>query len=128
KEYTRAGWRAARAAGRAIPGLPGARLPIGTYAVRIVAPAEVPAVARSLPGTTLVFVVRRDLPDRATRVTHAGLVVRRGALALVRHASRSSGVRRVIEEPIERFLRRQQRAMPRWPVEGLALFTIRDNR
>lgn len=129
KEYTADAWRAVRAAGRAIPGVPAARLPTGRFAVSVVPPAELPALAPHLAGGTLVFVVRRDAPDRATLVTHAGLVVRRGGgPALVRHASRSKGVRRVVEEPIERFLLRQQRAVPRWPVEGLAFFAVRDNR
>ena len=71
--------------------------------------------------------VRADAPERATRVTHAGLVVRGpGGATLVRHATSSKGVERVIEEPIERFIRREARATPRWPLEGLSFFAIRD--
>jgi hypothetical protein len=72
--------------------------------------------------------VRADAPDRATRITHAGIVVRSRGAVHVRHATSSKGVGRVIEEPIERFLSRQGRALPRWPVEGLSFFAIRDNR
>jgi hypothetical protein len=35
-------------------------------------------------------------------------------------------VERVIEEPIERFVRRQERAFPRWPLTGLSFWAIRD--
>jgi hypothetical protein len=127
KEYTPASWRAVRAAGRAIPGVPRARLPLGRFDVAIVAPADVPPLARRLPEGAIVLVVRSDAPDRATRVTHAGLVVRTpGGAALVRHATSSRGVGKVIEEPLDRFLRRQVRAYPRWPLEGFAFFTLPD--
>ncbi len=45
----------------------------------------------------------------------------------VRHATSSKGIGRVIEEPIARFVRREERAYPRWPVVGLAFFELRDN-
>jgi hypothetical protein len=126
KEYTAASWRAVREAGRAIPGVPRALLPVGRFALSVVAPGDVPAVAPRLPQGAVVFVVRADAPDRATRVTHAGLVVRApGGAVRVRHATSSKGVGRVIEEPLDRFLRRQTRAYPRWPVEGFAFFELR---
>jgi hypothetical protein len=127
KEYTAASWDAVRAAGRAIPGLPRGRLPLGRFAVPVVAPADVPRVAAQLPDGAIVLVVREDAPERATRVTHAGLVIRGpGGQALVRHATSTKGVERVIEEPISRFLRRQELAFPRWPLTGLSFWTIRD--
>lgn len=128
KTYTAESWEVVRAAGRAIHGLPRRRLPLGTFSVAVVPAGDLAAAAPRIPQGTIAFVVRADAPDRATRITHAGVVVRgpRGAV-LVRHATSSKGVGRVIEEPIERFLRRQSQAWPRWPVEGVALFTIRDN-
>jgi hypothetical protein len=127
KEYTPASWDAVRAAGRAIPGLPRARLPLGRFEVPVIAPADVGKVAGQLPDGAIVFVVRVDQPERATRVTHAGLVVHGpGGAALVRHATSTKGVERVIEEPLERFVRRQERAFPRWPLEGLSFWAIRD--
>ena len=51
-----------------------------------------------------------------------------GGATLVRHATSTPGVARVIEEPVERFLRRQERAYPRWPLVGLSFFAIRDAR
>jgi N-acetylmuramoyl-L-alanine amidase-like protein len=128
KTYTPESWALVRAAGRAIPGLPRSRLPLGRFSVSLVPSGELPALAPRIPDGTIAFVVRADAADRATRVTHAGIVVRgpRGAV-LIRHATSSKGVGRVIEEPVERFLRRQSQAWPAWPVEGLALFTLRDN-
>lgn len=127
KEYTPATWAEVRAAGRAIPGLPRARLPLGRFEMPIVAPADVGAVAGQLAEGTIVFVVRADSPARATRVTHAGLVVRGPAGAtLVRHATSSRGVARVIEEPLGRFVRRESQAFPRWPLAGLSFWAIRD--
>jgi hypothetical protein len=128
KTYTPESWARVRDAGRSIPGLPRARLPVGRFEVEIVAPADVAAIAGRIPDGAIAFVVRADAPDRATRVTHAGLVVRdaRGAVR-VRHATSSRGVGRLIEEPIARFLRRESQAFPRWPLEGVAFFTIRDN-
>jgi hypothetical protein len=127
KEYTPASWQAVRAAGRAIPGLPRARLPVGRFGVNVIPPEEVARLAPRLPDGTIVFAVRADAPDRATRVTHAGIVVRGpSGAARVRHATSTRDVGRVIEEPIDRFLRRQSRAYPRWPLEGFAFFAIAD--
>jgi hypothetical protein len=127
-EYDAARWAAVARAGRAIPGVPRARLPVGRFEVGLVPEADVPAVAARIPDGTLAFVVRADLRDRPTRVTHVGLVVRGpGGATLVRHATSSVGTARVIEEPIERFLRREERAAA-WRVEGLALLAIHDNR
>jgi hypothetical protein len=116
-----------RAAGRALPGLPAARLPLGRFEVPVVAPGELGAAAARLPPGGVVFVVRADAPERPTRVTHAGLIVHRADGApLVRHATSTRGVARVIEEPLARFLAREQAAYPRWPVEGLAFFAVTD--
>jgi hypothetical protein len=117
-----------RRAGRAIRGLPASRLPQGRFGLYVVAPEDVVAVARRVPDGTIVFVVRAEAADRATRVTHAGLVVAgKGGDRLVRHATSSRGVRRVIDEPLARFVRREAQAFPQWPVEGLGFFAIRDN-
>ncbi len=128
KAFSKDSWAAVRAAGRAIPGLPRARLPTGVFAVDVVAAEDVPAVADRVPEGAIAFVVRVDQPERATRITHAGLVVRgpRGEVR-VRHATSSKGIARVIEEPIARFVRREARAYPRWPVAGLAFFEVRAN-
>jgi hypothetical protein len=128
KAFSPESWAAVRAAGRAIAGLPRSRLPQGEFAIDVVPPDDVAAVAARVPEGAIAFVVREDRPDRATRITHAGLVVRgaRGEV-LVRHATSSKGVGRVIEEPVARFVLRERRAYPAWPLAGLAFFEIRAN-
>ncbi|HUL60989.1 MAG TPA: N-acetylmuramoyl-L-alanine amidase-like domain-containing protein [Anaeromyxobacteraceae bacterium] len=127
-EYSAARWDAVARAGHAIPGLARDRLPEGRFAVGMVAPADLGAVERRIPEGAIALVVREDLPDRSTRVSHAGLVVvRPDGSRWVRHASSAAGVMRVVEEPLARFLRAQQRAM-RWRVSGLAFLSVLDNR
>ncbi len=127
KDYTPATWEAVRAAGRAIPGLPRGRLPLGRFAAPLVSIEDASRVTDRIPDGAVVFVVREDAPDRATLVTHAGLVVRGpGGAVRVRHATSTKGVERVIEEPLDRFLRRESRAYPRWPLAGLSFFAIGD--
>jgi hypothetical protein len=125
--YTAESWALVRASGRAIAGLPWDRLPVGRFAIDVVPPADVPAVAPRLPHGALVFVVRADAPGRATRITHAGLLVRGPRGPRVRHATSSRRVRRVIEEPLAVFVRREQQAYPRWPLDGFAFYALRDN-
>jgi hypothetical protein len=129
KEYSPEVWQAVRRAGRAIPGLPRGREPAGRFGLDVIAPGDLPAVADRIPPGTLAFVVRADAPDRATRITHVGLVIAGpGGERRVRHATSTRGVERVVEEPIDRFVRREQRAKPGWTVVGVALFAIPDNR
>lgn len=128
KRFDERSWELVRRAGRSLPGVPRGRLPRGTFGLHVVAPEDVPAIAPRLPEGTIAFVVREDAADRATPVTHAGIVARgAGGAALVRHATSTKGVGRVIEEGIERFLRRQVRAHPSRRLLGLSFFEIRDN-
>ncbi len=129
ERYDDARWRRLVAAGAALRHLSPAARPTGTFNARMVPIAKVLAHAGAIPEGTIAWVVREERPDHATRVTHAGLVVvgARGERR-VRHATASVGTPRVIEEPLDRFLRRQERAYPRWPVSGLLLVRIRENR
>lgn len=127
KVYDPAVWSEVRRAGRAIAGLPRERLPAGRFGVDVVPPEDLPAITREIPAGTLVFLVRADRPDRSTRITHAGLIVSGPAgERLVRHATRSTRARRVIQEPVDRFLLRQAAGHPGWPVVGLAFFSLPD--
>jgi len=129
KVYSAESWAAVRRAGRAIPGLPKARRPLGTFGLDVVPLEALPAVADRIPAGTLAFVVRADAPERPTRVTHVGLVFAGpGGERWVRHATSTVGVSRVIEEPLSRFVERNVKARPAWPIAGLALFEILDNR
>jgi hypothetical protein len=75
-----------------------------------------------------VVVFREDQPARPTRVSHTGLVVLGpSGERLVRHATSTPGVERVIEEPLVRFMAREARAYPARPVSGYALFAVPDS-
>jgi len=127
KVYTPASWEAVRRAGRAIPGLPRERLPVGAYAVEVVPLADVAAALPALPRTAVVFVVRADAPDRATRITHAALLVTApDGSRRVRHATSSRGSPRLIEEGVTGFVRRESSAWPSWSIVGLAFFGVPD--
>jgi len=63
-------------------------------------------------GVRLIITLARSQKSRGQR--------------LVRHASSTAGVLRVIEEPLDRFVARQRTASRR-ALSGLALFSIRDN-
>jgi hypothetical protein len=129
KEFTAEGWRAVARAGRGVAGVPRRALPLGHHALEVVAFSEVPAIADRIPEGAILLVVREDAPDRATRVSHAGLVfIGRGGERWVRHATSTPGVARVIEEPLPRFLARQEKALPRWPLTGLSVLAILDDR
>jgi hypothetical protein len=125
--YDAARWARLARLGLRLPGVPPERLPSGRFEVSVVPPDAFVALGPRLPEGTLAFVVREDVPDRLTRVSHVGLVVLgpRGQ-RLVRHASSTIGVLRVIEEPLDRFVARQRTASRR-ALTGLALFSIRDN-
>ena len=125
--YDAARWRRLAASGQRLTGVPLEEAPVGTFEAEVVPVAALAAAAPRIPDGTIAFVVREERADRLTRVSHAGLVVVRDGRRLVRHASSSPGVMRVVEEPLERFVAGQQRASRR-PVVGLALFTVEDAR
>jgi hypothetical protein len=122
-------WRRVARAGGTVRHLSPEAWPRGVFRARMVPVGRLLAHADRIPDGTIAWVVREDGPRRATRVTHAGVVVSgpRGERR-VRHATASVGTTRVIEEPLDRFLRRQERAYPRWPISGFLLVRIRDNR
>jgi hypothetical protein len=128
KDFTAGGWADLHRAGRAIAGLPRDREPIGHFETWAVRPEALAAVAGRIPEGTVIVVLREDQPRRPTRVSHTGLVVLgRAGERLVRHATSSPGLARVIEEPLPRFVAREARAYPRWPLAGFALYAIPDS-
>ncbi len=129
RDHTAESWAAARRAGRGVAGLPRAREPIGHFETWAVRPEDLVAIGPRIPEGAVVVVLREDRPARPTRVSHTGLVVLgAGGERLVRHATSTPGVERVIEEPLARFAARQARAYPSWPVSGYALFAVPDSR
>jgi len=125
--YTAEGWAAIRHAGRGIAGLPRSKEPLGRFGAWVVAPADVAGIAARIPDGTLVFVIRTDDPLRASRVTHAGLVVAAAdGSRRVRHATSSTRFRQVIEESLGNFVKREQAAHAAWPVVGLTFYAVAD--
>lgn len=125
--YDLARWRRLAATGQRLTGVPLDQAPVGTFEVEVVPVAALRDAAPRIADGTIAFVVRAERDGLLTRVSHAGLVVVRGGVRLVRHASSSPRFMQVVEEPLERFVAGQQRAQRR-PVVGLALFTVQDAR
>jgi hypothetical protein len=125
--YDQARWRRLAASGQRLTGVPLEASPVGLFEVEVAPPKALLAHADRIPDGTVAFVVRAERADHLTPVSHAGLVVVLDGRRLVRHASSSAGVMRVIEEPLASFLAGQQRLKGR-PVVGLALFAIADGR
>jgi hypothetical protein len=128
RDHTAESWAAARRAGRGIAGLPRDREPMGHFETWAVRPEDFAAVGHLIPEGAVVVVLREDQPRRPTRVSHTALVVLGPAgERLVRHATSTPGVERVIEEPLARFVAREAKAYPGWPLAGFALFAIPDS-
>ncbi len=128
RDHTAESWVAVRRAGRSIAGWPRDREPIGHFETWAVRPEDLASIEQRIPGGTVIVVLREDEPRRPTRVSHAGLVVLGSAgERLVRHATSTPGLERVIEEPLARFVAREARAYPAWPLAGFALYAIPDS-
>lgn len=125
--YDAGRWRRLAASGQRLTGVPLAAAPVGTFEVEVVPTAALAKAGPRIADGTIAFVVRAERDGLLTRVTHAGLVVVRDGVRVVRHASSSPHRLQVVEEPLDRFLAGQQRAQRR-PVVGLALFTVQDAR
>lgn len=129
ERYDDARWKRLARDRATLPHLSPEAYPRGVFKARMVPIGRILALADRISDGTIVWVAHDDRPSRPTRVTHGGLIVVGGAgERRVRHASSSAGTMRVVEEPLERFLRRQATAHPGWPVSGLLLLRIRDNR
>jgi hypothetical protein len=124
--FDEARWRRLERSGALVRDLSRAARPQGTFRARMVPLAAVRARAGRIPQGTIAWVVREDRPERSNRVSHGGLVfVGPGGARFVRHASSAARAGRVVEEPLDLFLRRQEAAYPGWPPVGLLLVRIR---
>jgi hypothetical protein len=99
--------------------LPRERQVQGTFALDMIPLERVLAHAGKVPSGTILVVLRDDLPFKATRVTHVGFVVQKGARTFLRHAAR--GYNRVVDEELSQFLARNSR-YSKWKVTGVSLF------
>ncbi|MCL2178810.1 MAG: DUF1460 domain-containing protein [Proteobacteria bacterium] len=107
--------------GKALGLSPGAR-PLGHFSIEMVGLEEALALFSKLPEGSLVVFIRADLPKRITRVRHLGLLVHGPEAPMLRHASRT--FKKVVDEPIERFIRRQL-SYASWTIEGVAIYELR---
>jgi len=117
KVITRATWRSASS--RALE-LPPERQITGRFRFSIIPLEKVMAHARRFPSGAVLLVVREDLPQKVTRITHLGFVLQRGRRTFLRHAARNVFAR-VIDEDLESFLARNAR-YDKWKVSGVALW------
>jgi hypothetical protein len=88
--------------------------------------ARVRAHAAGFPSGTVLLVVREDSPSRITRVSHLGLVVQKGGVTYLRHAT-SVGAKAVVDEELGHFLLRQSTSSS-WKVVGVSLWEVQDPR
>jgi len=123
--HTPARWREASRVGNLVRGLDPSALPIGVFRLPFVPLSQIAAIVPRIPAGTIAFVVRAERRGRPYRVTHMGIiVVAASGRRLVRHAS--SSARRVVDEPLDRFVSRHA-AQRSWPVVGISLWAIRNN-
>lgn len=127
KKYDAKTWEAAKKSGHLVPGLSEAAWPKGEVSFSMVPIDKVPQVAGKIPAGTILLVIREDRPSRPYRVTHLGIVVvGKDGERRIRHASDVPASMHVREEGLAHFLERNSRY--EWPVSGVALFEIADNR
>ncbi|WP_255442813.1 N-acetylmuramoyl-L-alanine amidase-like domain-containing protein [Corallococcus sp. Z5C101001] len=103
--------------------LPRERQPVGTFTLNMIPLEKVLTHAREVPSGTILVVMREDLPQKATRITHLGFVVQKKKRTYLRHASKG-GYNRVVDEDLETFLARNAR-YDKWRVTGVSLFEAR---
>lgn len=88
--------------------LPTSSIPTGQFSIRYVPWPALGRLSTSLPSGLIFSVVRRPSRRRPNLVTHQGLVVENPTgKMVVRHAS--SWRRKVVEEPLARYLARMRR-------------------
>ncbi|MCL2626415.1 MAG: DUF1460 domain-containing protein [Cystobacterineae bacterium] len=109
------------AEGKAL-GLSGKARLLGHFSTEMIALEEALPLFSKLPEGSVVVFIRADLPKRITRVRHLGLLVHGAKAPLLRHASRSA--KKVVDEPIERFIRRQL-SYASWTIEGVAVYELK---
>jgi hypothetical protein len=103
--------------------LPESRQVVGRFPLRVLPVKHAVAKLKTAPSGTLLLLVREPKPDLPTRVSHVAWLFRERGRSFVRHAS--SDARRVVDEPLERFVARGLRKKQSWPLVGYALFEVR---
>jgi hypothetical protein len=116
KVLTEATWK--EKSGRSL-GLSPSAQPRGSFPLELIPAEQALAALAHAPSGLVVVVARADRPWLVTRVSHVGVLIQSDKGPLLRHASRS--FKRVVDEPLERYLRRNL-DFGKWTIDGLALF------
>ena len=110
-------WRRARH--RGLPALPDDRIPAGDFVLDILPLERLLGHQHEIPPGTILHIVREDYASVPVRVSHQGIVIKKGGALFVRHAA-DRMYHSVVDEELERFVRRLQ-AYRKWPVAGVHL-------
>ncbi len=106
--------------------LPPERIPTGTHQLWVWPIDEAVAHPHRIPPGTVLSVVRDDYRSIPVRVSHQGLVIKKGRTLYMRHAA-DRVFHRVVDEPLKNFLTRIQRYQ-KWPVTGIHLAKVLDDQ
>jgi hypothetical protein len=120
KTYTPETWASTSAKGL---GLPEPHQAKGTFSVSMIPISKFKAKASAIPSGTIVVVVRKDGPDKVTRISHLGFLVHKKGGVYMRHAA--LGQKAVVDEPLDEFLARHS-SFATWPVDGFSLYAVGD--
>ncbi|MBL93310.1 MAG: ribose-5-phosphate isomerase [Myxococcales bacterium] len=102
--------------------LPDERIPSGTFSIATW-PLELALENhKKIPPGTVLNVVRVNFRQMPVRVSHQGIVIRKGKRLYMRHAA-DRMYHSVVDEPLGRFLNRIAQ-YKKWPVHGINLLQI----
>lgn len=91
-------------------------VPVGRFSVPFVPLNRVMETAPRMEPGMIINVVKEPRAGLLVRISHQGLVVRKGTQVVIRHAS-SVGAKAVVDEPLQDFVKRQKNSRS-WPTVG----------
>lgn len=115
-------WVWERRKARILEALPAERIPNGKFPLDVWPLESALAGYRSIPGGSVLSIMRTDRPRLPVRITHQGLVIIRDGERFLRHAA-DAPYDRVVDEPLEAYLKRI-RAYREWSVVGIHIARI----
>lgn len=98
-------------------------VPRGSFSVPYVPLADVWKARERLTNGMVINIVKAEKEGLLVRISHQGLVVRKGQEVFIRHAS-SAGPKAVMDEPLKAFLERQKAARS-WPTVGFNFLRVK---
>ena len=98
----------------------GERTPRGNFTLPVLPLDDAIRLAERFPLGAILTVVRVDKANVPTRISHQGIVIKKGRRRFLRHASSGPRFRRVIDYPLASYFRFSKRYFKtRWPVMGV---------